>query len=157
MKKVYKYGTNALIFFVLCSALALGGACVYFNDAFYGKSIYKFIMGTLIVATSIYVIFFCFLVKYIITEEGIRVEAGILLTPKELKWHEIYEVVYDPRAPGIRVYHITPKIPWGKTMHVSSFLSNSRDLLAEIAERAPQARIEEPIKRLIQEYKQSLK
>lgn len=155
MIKVYKHSAGALLLIVLIFIAMLGTSYLYFSEVVYKNDIFKLSLGLVGIIAAISVLLIAFWTKYTVTEEGLMGEFGRMASSKELKWCEIYRVVYDPGGLGMCMYHVLPGIPWGKPLHFSSFIKNHRELLAEIAARAPQAILDEEIKELIEEYKKS--
>lgn len=88
--------------------------------------------------------------KIIVSEQGVKVEAGKLMRPRELKWEEIGWVVDDSWL-GIHIYHLIPK-SYEKRISIPWSIKDHRDLLTQVIQRSPQAEVEESVKRLVEKH-----
>lgn len=155
MPKIYKNGTKPRLLMTAISILAVGGFYILFSEALNEESVFRLVLSIYGIGCLVFSVLLVFSIKYTITDEGIQVEAGKILNLRKLAWFEIDRVVYDLVMPGMRVYHIIPRDPLKKIIHINSLIGNSSDLLAEVIERVPHAIIDSEIRIIVAEYKAS--
>ena len=149
MKKIYKY---QLWYVCVCEMIVLIlspiGYYVMIKDMIL-PNVLKIILILVGWGCCVYCALIAFLTRYITTEKSIKIAAGKLFNPRELEWENIETITNSGRW-----YYITSNNYQERSISINSIVvANYKDLLREIIERAPHAKVDYSIKMLVQKNK----
>ena len=143
MHKSYHMGTFAKSFTIIGLILVL----YMLFDAYINKNWFWFIFAIIGIPISMYMVLAVINYRAIVSDNGLRIESQKFIIPQEIYWKDIYRVVDDSWA-GIHIYHMIPQ-GLEKELLLINFIKDYRELLRDIAQNSPKAKIDESILRMI--------